>query len=146
MFLSWKDITASEEGVCLRIHHQHSGLISSCLDGRHHLWMMHCVHRNAIHLQKQQTGVHAFWSKDRDLNCDKEELWEPGKNAGSFHSFWYIWIFKWTGSFKACGWSGQHLWFCSDLRGTFHWKSFFFYSNKIIWKIMYRNIYMFFTF
>ncbi len=96
MILSWKDITASEEGVCLRIHHQHSGLISSCLDGRHHLWMLHCVHRNAIHLQKQQTGVHTFWSKERDLNCDKEELWEPGKNAGSFHSFWYIWIFKWT--------------------------------------------------
>ncbi len=96
MILGWKDITASEEGFCLRIHHQHSGLISSCLDGRHHLWMLQCVHRNAIHLQKQQTGVQTSRGKDRDFNCDQEELWEPGRNAGSVHSFWYIWIFKWT--------------------------------------------------
>lgn len=53
MFLGREDITAYEEGVCLWIHHKHSGLISSCFNGRHHFWMLHHVHWNAIHLQKQ---------------------------------------------------------------------------------------------
>lgn len=53
MFLGREDLAAHEEGVCLWIHHQQFGLISSCFNGRHHFWMLQRVHWNAIHLQEQ---------------------------------------------------------------------------------------------
>lgn len=52
VLLRGKNLAGAEEGVRFWIHHQQTQLVSSCLDGGHHLRVLQALHRNAVHLKR----------------------------------------------------------------------------------------------
>lgn len=60
---SGQDVASLEEFFGLSVDHQQFGLISSCFDGPHHLWVLHANHWHAIHLGEEGGGEGVlYWS------------------------------------------------------------------------------------